>query len=278
MKRSNMIVRMGFAGLLAAGAVALSTPAYAVIEFDQNVTPEYFNGSGVTNGSFTTDRQNNVEIGLRGKLRHDASGQAQNIFNSNGDGTYSFPAGVAPTQGFPTAVWSFEWSVNVDLSGSGGRTLSGLSYEFGLDVDPSAGQSFNTFDPILGVEPIANAVCWDHAMGDNSTGTDDETFVAAAACRSGDIPTATQAASDYADNIDTFSVAQNSWKAHWFFSPFDPNVDGIYTIYLAAFDGSTEVARSTINILVGDVPEPATIGLFGVALAGLGVARRRRRG
>ncbi|MFT5450479.1 MAG: hypothetical protein ACI9DC_005687, partial [Gammaproteobacteria bacterium] len=40
-----------------------------------------------------TDRVNGVELGLRGKLRHNATGAPENTFNSNADGTFSFAAG-----------------------------------------------------------------------------------------------------------------------------------------------------------------------------------------
>ena len=78
--------------------LTLSGTALADIEFDQDVTPDVIFGSGNLNGKFTTDRNKGVEIGLRGKLRHNATGAAENTFNSNGDGTYSFNNISAPTQ------------------------------------------------------------------------------------------------------------------------------------------------------------------------------------
>ena len=83
---------------------ALSSPAYALIDYDQDVTNDVIFGSGNANGGFTTDCANGVELGLRAKLRHNAVGAPENTFNSNGDGTYTFQAGVAPTQPYPTAV------------------------------------------------------------------------------------------------------------------------------------------------------------------------------
>lgn len=99
------------AALITAGFAA---PASAVIMYGQNVTTNVIFGSGNTNGGYTTDRANGVELGLRGKLRFNAANLPENTFNSNGDGTYSFDAGLPPSgfgfaPGFTsTAVWNFE--------------------------------------------------------------------------------------------------------------------------------------------------------------------------
>ncbi|WP_038052650.1 PEP-CTERM sorting domain-containing protein [Thioalkalivibrio sp. ALJ1] len=69
---------------------------------------------------------------------------------------------------------------------------------------------------------------------------------------------------------------------------FDPFAVGLYEFTLVAFDSGNpdmgnedlELARSTINVQVGDpaeVPLPATLGLFGLGLLALGAARLRRR-
>jgi len=225
--------------------IVLAVPAFA-LTFDQDVTPDVIFGSGNINGSFTLDTQTTatttVELGLRGKLRFDASNMPQNIFNSNGDGSYNFLAGY-PTGGAgwattTTPYWNFEWSVNVDQDGFGGAVLSDFTYELGMDFDPSpGGTNYLVFDPIT---PTVSVPGWDHAIGDNGgTVVSDATPLV------------------YAANVSAYNVAQNSWSYEFFnnapFNTFDPTVDGVYEIYLKAFDAAgNEVAHTAISIVVGN--------------------------
>lgn len=254
---------------LTAAAVLLgsffSASSSAALLFDQDVTANAIFGSGNTNGSFTLDRSGGVELGLRGKLRHNFAGAPENTFNSNGDGTYTFDAGVAPGQVFPTGVWSFEWSINTDYDDSTGMDLDDLTYLLHLDSDPSAGVDMFSFDPMLASNNPGGF--WDHSIGDNTTaqGAGDE---------------ATDAAT-YGALVSANNLAQNSWKAHWYIPDFDPTVDATYDISLSAFNSNGEVARSSIQIIVGeggatDVPEPAPIALMLSALLGLVIRRKMR--
>lgn len=258
--------KLTIAGLLLTSM--LSASASAGLLFDQDVTNNVIFGSGNLNGGFTIEQANGVELGLRGKLRHNAAGNAENTFNSNGDGTYSFDAGVAPTQAAPTAVWSFEWSINSNFDGNGGN-LDDYTYILGLDTDPTAAVSMFAFDPINDVNPGSGVVAWDHSIGNNSTGN------------GAGVESASNDNGTYSALISANNLAQNSWKAHWFFGPgFDPTLDATYDISLSAFDANGGLAAMTsIQIIVGagatEVPEPETMALLLIGLLGLAARKKR---
>lgn len=227
-----------FSTHLAIGEVRLGS----IVEFDQDITPDAIFGSGNANGAFTTDRQNGVEVGLRGKIRFNENGQPENTFNSNGDGTYTFIATVAPGRAQNTPEWNFEWSINTDFDDSSNLAISDLTYELGLDGDPSDGTAFLVFDPIT---PSNTVPFFDHAIGDNTTAN-------------GDGVSATNP-TEYQMLTDNNNVVQNSWRYPFFpvdaLASFNAKLEGTYDIYLLARDSLGEViARSDIRIIMVNPP------------------------
>ena len=254
---------------LALALVAVTAlSAEAAVSFNQNVTNNVIYGGGNINGAFTVDRANNVELGLRAKERYDlASDQPQNIFGSNGNGTYNQNAGEPA--GFPSsnrARWNFDWSVNSDMSGSSGIVLNALTYKLSLDFDPGVGTNFQSFDPL-------HLACADHSFGNNST---IQGGGAKVSCPAG--------SATYTTLLATSNLAQQSWNYDFFDSAlftFDPTVDGTYTIRLQAFGAQgASLADTQIDVIVGrgaQVPEPGTLALLGISLGGLAVVRRKKQ-
>jgi hypothetical protein len=243
----------GVCGVIAMAAFAGAGPASAAITYDQNVTSDVIFGSGNANGGFTVDRENGIELGLRGKVRFDSTGQPQNTFNSNGAGTYTFQSGEYNNNGRP--VWNFEWSINSNYDGNG-NYIGNYNYVLSLDTDPGAGTTFSfPFDPI-------HLTTFDNAFGTNATGNG-----------AGTVGTA----GNYASLLTSTNLAQNSWAYIWY-APINPNANGIYTIQLSAYDPNNNnalVASTSINVVT--TPIPAGLMLMASGLGFLGFAGRRKR-
>jgi hypothetical protein len=219
--------------VIASFVLVFNSSANAGLLYNQDLVNGVHFGSGNSNGAFTVETNNGIEIGIRGKLRFDENNNPQPIYNSNGDGTYSFD-NIAPPTGFgwapnasTTSIWNWDWSI--DISGTSFE-FGELSYLMEIDFDPSSSTNFLAFDPINNPN----------------------------------------------DNSSNGSSEQNSWNMEFFDGPLAyNNTDiGLYTIRLSAFDGSTLLASSSIDIKQGvEVPEPSTLVIFAIGFMGL-VSRR----
>lgn len=239
------------------GAACLITAATLTISVQAaSVTPNVIFGSGNGNGSFTVSTDNNVEIGLRGKIPFAGT------YNYDGVKTYSFDAGLKPGSTF-RPNWNFEFAVNVNADGGSNpsRSIGDLTYLLSMDKDPTAGVDFTTssFDPF-------NIPYADHSFGDNST------------AQSAGIEAAN--ATEYSALLSTKNVVQQSWSYGFFLSMlsgFDPFAAGLYTINLEAFGANGLLASSSIDINISAVPLPAGLPLFGTGLALMGFIGWRRK-
>lgn len=237
-------------GLIASAASASS--AFAVVSFDADVTNNVIFGTGNGNGFWTVGSDNNVELGLRAKVRY------QGIYNSNGDGTYNHDTGISSGT---AGKWNFEFAINVDQSGTSGLKLSDYHVSLSVDIDPSEGVSWVTFNPF--------DVWYDNSFGDNST------------AQSGGVEAANFAGQDLLQ--DAWSIAQNSQNIGWLPLGHDVNADATYDFKLAAVTvNGAPGAETTMRVIVGNggapVPDTgSTLGLLGAAILAVAAARRRLR-
>ena len=209
-------------------------------------------GNSVTDQGWTSSTSSGVELALRARLRLPVP---TNTVNDNGNGTYTHATGAYSLYGYNNlAEWNFDFSIN-----SGTNTINGYSYVLGLDTSPSLAAAYVTIDPFTAF--------FDNSFGNNGTAQ-------GAGVEAPDFAGQTVLAGQN-------SVAQNSQNFGWLMPTFDPTVNGTYSLYLAAFDrAGNQIGRTDITVIVGQggtVPEPASLGLVGLALAGVAVASRRKK-
>lgn len=243
--------------LIAASVIATGFAAAAhaaPVNGTGNVTPDIIFGSGNANGSFTGQTANNIEVGLRGKVRF------AGVYNYDGDHTYTFDSTAFATA-TNRSLFNFEWSINVDQSGTSGAMLDDFSYRLEVDNNPGILTNFVTVDPF-------NTAGWyDHSLGNNLTAN-------GAGIESTDN-------ADLLANMPNYSIAQQSANMGFGWSP-DPDLPGIYDFNLQVFAfGTTNVlSESSIRVLVtplAPVPVPAALPMLASALALAGLIRHRRK-
>ena len=235
---------------LLASAIALSMPgaASAAVVYDtalaapnniptSGTNPSFYNGTGNPQGAFTVVDASGIELGLRAKLRSVAT-----LYDS-ADGTYVFSTGTTGGR----ALWNYDFSIDLRPGGVGTLTLGDLVAATLTITDVTTG-AIATINPL-------------NYWGDSSgIGTIGDTNA---------VKHSPQTAFDWSmQNSENLSFADSPLG-----SGFNPWNGDTYTFALSVTLPGAVVVSDTITVQT--VPEPATFAMFGAALGGLVLLRRR---
>jgi hypothetical protein len=233
-------IALAAAVMVGQAAAAPITPTYDTFG---NLAGATFGGTGIptdpTAITIIDDGNNNIiTLGLTAHQRYSNPALAN-------DGAGTFFAAAGANDGLDGgghsvgATWNFAFYVNVD----GGASLGRYDMRLYYDLDPAAGTELADMGYIV----------LSGAPGSILQDSQNATF--GFLCGP-DVPNVLQAPSAGC--------------------PFNPNAAGEYSFALIANEVTgAPLGTAAINVNIAAVPEPGTLALVGIALAGLAVTRRR---
>lgn len=234
--------------VLTAIVLTSMAPSIWAVTYNDNITAIFGGGNPDTGWTSQTGdgaTGNEIKLALRGKNRDTGATPQPTTL-----GTYEFATGGAANPLY--AKWNYEFSID-----SGALNLDQYDYFLSVDLDPSAGVSYVTFDPLAAYN--------DNEYGNSGTLNGD-----------GVPGTSALAASN--------PITQNSQNIRWLGLTF---LDATYNYELFAVErgagvGGDRIADVGVTVVVGKggaaVPDAgSTLSLLGLGMAGLAGLNFRKK-